>query len=147
MDWFQESVRSSDRNELFEAFWNGDVEKAAEEVSNLLFDTISYHDYLESYYHAFVAGLFAGAGYIVESNYERGKGRPDIVIKDNKKRRALVMEIKHTKKDNELRAKCEEAAAQVIQKKYSWGLEKGYRTVLSYGIAFCEKECLIKRAE
>lgn len=147
VDWFQESVQSSDRSELFEAFWNGDVEKAAEEVSNLLFDTISYHDYLESYYHTFVAGLFAGAGYIVESNYERGKGRPDIVIKDNKKRRALVMEIKHTKKDNELRAKCEEAAAQVIQKKYSWGLEKGYRTVRSYGVAFCEKECLIKKAE
>ena len=47
-------------------------------LSNILFDTISYHDYQESFYHdhAFLAGLFSGAGYIVESNYEHGLGVP-----------------------------------------------------------------------
>ena len=33
----------------------------------------------------FLAGLFANAGYIVESNYESGLGRPDLVIKDKEK--------------------------------------------------------------
>lgn len=29
---------------------------------DLLFDTISFHDYAESFYHAFVTGLVASAG-------------------------------------------------------------------------------------
>ena len=60
----------------------------------MLFETISYHDYAESFYHAFLVGLFANAGYIVESNYESGLGRPDLVIKDKKKRQAVIMEMK-----------------------------------------------------
>ena len=59
-----------------------------------MFETISYHDYAESFYHAFLVGLFANAGYIVESNYESGLGRSDLVIKDKKKRRAVIMEMK-----------------------------------------------------
>ena len=35
-----------------------------------------------------VAGLFAGAGYIVRLNFKYGDGRPDVVIKEMKNRRA-----------------------------------------------------------
>ncbi len=52
----------------------------------------------KAFYHAFVAGLFANAGYIVESNYENGLGRSDLVIKDRKLRRAIVIELKIAKK-------------------------------------------------
>ena len=38
------------------------------------------HDYREDFYHAFLAGIFTGAGYVVESNKEHGEGRSDIVI-------------------------------------------------------------------
>ena len=31
---------------------------------------ISYHDYREDFYHAFLAGIFTGAGYMVDSNKE-----------------------------------------------------------------------------
>ena len=46
----------------------------------------------------FLAGLFSGAGYAVESNYESGLGRPDLIVKDRVKRRAAVLEIKVSRK-------------------------------------------------
>ena len=47
-------VQTTDRTELFRALWEG------------------------------VAGLFAGAGYIVEFNYEYGDGRPDVSSRKNR---------------------------------------------------------------
>ena len=41
------------------------------EKNKLLRKTISYHDYKEDFY-PFLAGIFAGAGYMVESNKEHG---------------------------------------------------------------------------
>ena len=87
--WFDERIAVRDRSELFKALWNEDAGRLSDLISELLFETISYHDYAESFYHAFLAGLFANAGYIVESNYESGLGRPDLVIKDKKKRQLL----------------------------------------------------------
>lgn len=101
-EWFSNSLAQSNRNTLFEASWNEDTEKLTEILSDLLFNTISYHDYAESFYHAFVVGLFANAGYIVESNYENGLGRSDLAIKDRKLRRAIVIELKISKKKDDM---------------------------------------------
>lgn len=38
--------------------------------------------------------MVASAGYIVESNYENGLGRSDVVIKNRRKHRAVVVEAK-----------------------------------------------------
>ena len=48
--WFTETSRRSNRDELFAALWSGDTEKLTAILSDLLFDTISYHDYRESFY-------------------------------------------------------------------------------------------------
>ena len=51
----------------------------------------------------FLEGLFSVAGYVVESNYESGLGRPDLIVKDRVKRRAAVLEIKVSRQaSNEL---------------------------------------------
>ena len=50
------------------------VRKLQKEMNEALRQTISYHDYKEDYYHAFLAGIFAGAGYMVESNKESWGG-------------------------------------------------------------------------
>ncbi|MDO5136747.1 MAG: AAA family ATPase [Eubacteriales bacterium] len=143
VEWFQKDVQTMDRTELFQALWNGDCKIAEERISDLLFGTISYHDYRESFYHAFVAGLFAGAGYGVASNYEYGEGRPDVVVKERKKRRALLFEVKHAGKEETLDHACGEALKQIQKKRYAEALE-GYRTILSYGIAFKGKDCRIE---
>ena len=76
--WFRDMMKSTDRTELFNALWGQDEFKCADILSKMMFDTISYHDYGEDYYHAFVAGVLSFAGYKVKSNSEEGEGRPDI---------------------------------------------------------------------
>lgn len=147
VEWFRDSVLTVDRHKLFDAIWNGDTKQVQEQISDLLFSTISYHDYQESYYHAFLSGLFAGAGYIVESNYEHGKGRPDVVVKDKRSRRVLIIEVKHAGTEAALHKKCEEAIGQIRDRKYMQSLDKGFRTRLGYGIAFFEKECMVLKVE
>ena len=33
---------------------------------------------------------------------------------------------------------------QIVERKYAKSIPNGYRTILCYGVAFCEKDCLIK---
>lgn len=114
--------------------------------SDLLFDTISYHDYKESFYHAFVVGLVAGAGYKVESNYEYGLGRSDIVVKDRRNRRAVVIEVKIADSERNLEQECSGALAQIAKKQYAAGIARsGYKKVTSFGMAFYQKQCLVMR--
>ena len=72
---------------------NGDEKKVTDAVSVILSDTISYYDYNENYYHAFIAGLFSGAGYLLSSNDENGIGRSDVIVKDRKTRKVIIIEI------------------------------------------------------
>ena len=141
--WFRDTVTGMDRRELLEAWWGGDDRKLTELVTDILFDTISYFDYKEDYYHAFTAGLFVGAGYAVSSNKEQGTGCADIVVKDRSNRRALIIEIKHSKKEGDMEKDCREAIEQIRRKGYARTDLKGYRTVLCYGAAFFEKDCLV----
>lgn len=144
--WFTETSRRSNRDELFAALWSGDTEKLTAILSDLLFDTISYHDYRESFYHAFLTGLVSGAGYQVESNYENGFGRADLVIRDRRNRRAAVIEAKWTDSEKKLEQECGNALRQIAERQYAKKTERsGYREVWSYGIAFYKKQCLVRK--
>lgn len=145
MEWFRDEVKQTDRRELFNALWTGKEKDATILLSDLLFQTISYHDYDESYYHAFLAGVFSGAGYAVESNYEYGLGRPDIVVTDKSNRRAIIIETKRARKESQIVMQCESALAQLDKKQYAKGFLKGYQQVICYGICFYEKECLVMK--
>ena len=70
--------------------WEGDSKEITLEMSKLLRKTISYHDYRKDFYHAFLAGIFAGAGYMVESNKEHGEGRSDVVGYDSMNARVAI---------------------------------------------------------
>ena len=146
--WFDERIAVRDRSSLFKALWNEDVSSLLELISDLLFETISYHDYAESFYHAFLAGLFTNAGYIVESNYESGLGRPDLVIKDKKKRQAVIIEIKIADSMLSLQKSAEKAMDQIEDMRYADGIfVQGYQKVIKYGAAFYRKNCLISKSE
>jgi hypothetical protein len=147
VNWFNDYVVTIDRSKLYEAMWNGDEEKATEIISDLLFDTISYHDYKEDFYHAFVAGIFTGGGYSVKSNREQGYGRTDIVIKDRNHRRIMIIEAKRASDEKYLETECEKALSQIDKMRYADEVKKGYKTVVCYGIAFFDKQCLVKKAD
>lgn len=146
--WFDERIAVRDRSELFKALWNKDAGRLSDLISELLFENISYHDYAESFYHTFLARLFANAGYIVESNYESGLGRPDLVIKDKKKRQAAIMEMKIADSLESMQKAEERALKQIEEMRYADGMYvQGYQKVIKYGAAFYRKSCLVGRCE
>ena len=142
--WFEDSARVTNRKDLFDAVWNKDADKATKEISTLLRMTISYYDYRENFYHAFLAGIFAGAGYSVESNREHGEGRSDIVIYNDVTGQVAVFEAKYSRKLEDLEKDCQKALDQINTKMYAKEFEDAYEEVLCYGIAFYKKRCLVK---
>lgn len=145
--WFQESAKKWDRKVFFRAVWNEDARKVTEEMTKLLRKTISYYDYREDFYHAFFAGIFAGAGYVVESNREHGEGRSDIVVQDYSGDRVAVFEIKYAGSQEGLERSCAEAVAQIDGRKYGEVFQEDYSKVICYGVAFYKKRCLVKKKE
>ena len=141
---FRNTIDNGLQKTMMEAFWDGDAEGAESAISELLWKTISYNDYHEDYYHAFLAGIFTGLGYEVESNKEKGLGRPDILLKDRNHRRAIVVEAKHSKKEADLERDCDEALRQIAKERYAEGLY-GYRRILCYGVAFYKKQARVKK--
>ncbi len=87
-------------------------------MNALLRQTISYHDYREDFYHAFLAGIFTGAGYMVDSNKEHGERRSDVVVYDSINGRVAVFEAKYTKVLNNLEAECDMALQQIDDRMY-----------------------------
>lgn len=142
--WFDDSARTWNRQALFQAVWNTDCSRITDEMTKLLRKTISYHDYLEDYYHAFLAGIFAGAGYIVESNKEHGEGRSDVVVYDTENSRVAVFEAKYSKSLEQMESDCAAALQQIEEKMYAKEYEDEYDQILCYGIAFYKKRCLVK---
>ncbi len=80
----------------------------------------------------------------MSSNREQGTGRVDILVKEQKKRRAIIIEVKRSNQEKDMEQDCREALAQIERRQYGKTRLKGYRTVMKYGAAFFEKECLIK---
>ena len=141
--YFKNTLDHSVQQSMMEAFWNGDENNASRILSDLLWKTISYHDYHEDYYHAFLAGVFVGFGYEVESNKEKGPGRPDLLLLDQKNRRAIIIEAKRSEKESQLETDCSKAVSQITAMKYADGLY-GYEQILCYGIAFFQKRAMVK---
>lgn len=145
IQWFDDSTRKWNRTVLFDAVWNGDSVNLTKEMNILLRRTISYHDYKEDFYHAFLAGIFTGAGYMVDSNKEHGEGRSDVVVYDPVNGRVAIFEAKYTKNQEKLESTCNTALQQIDERLYAKEYEDDYDQILCYGISFFKKRCLVKK--
>ena len=144
MKWFDDSARAWNRQKLFDAVWNADGEELTSEMTALLRKTISYHDYKEDFYHAFLAGIFAGAGYIVESNKEHGEGRSDVVVSDTINARIAIFEVKYSTALEKMSAACDAALRQIDERMYAEEYKDEYDTIICYGVSFFKKRCMVK---
>ena len=142
--WFDESAQTWNLTTLFDAMWSGDAETLTAEINKLLYKTISYHDYKEDFYHAFLTGILAGSGCAVESNREHGEGRSDIVIYHPDRPQVVLFEAKYAKTLGGLQKSCAEALQQIEDRQYAKEFEDDYDSVLCYGIAFYKKRCLVR---
>ena len=142
--WFDESAQTWNLTTLFDAMWSGDAETLTAEINKLLYKTISYHDYKEDFYHAFLTGILAGSGCAVESNREHGEGRSDIVIYHPDRPQVVLFKAKYAKTLGGLQKSCAEALQQIEDRQYAKEFEEDYDSVLCYGIAFYKKRCLVQ---
>lgn len=144
VSWFKNKMLKEDRTELFKAIWSGDAETITDELCGFLGDSISFYDYHEIFYHAFLTGLLSGVkGIIIKSNSETGTGRADVVLQYPRKGLVAIFEFKSAKSEAAMNKKCDEALKQIETRKYSFPFR--HNTVLKYGIAFFEKQCLVKK--
>ena len=142
--WFNDSAQTWNLTTLFDAMWSGDTATLTEEINKLLYKTISYHDYKEDFYHAFLTGILAGSGYEVESNREHGEGRSDIVVFHPDRPQVVLFEAKYSKKLDGLEESCAAALQQIEDRQYAKEFEEDYDSILCYGIAFYKKRCLVQ---
>lgn len=153
-DWFKETTRADwSRIEKFcMAFPKGDVTRIGEMLHDYLWDSISVRDTAvrknrkENFYHSMLLGLLQSQGnWLIQSNAELGEGYSDISICTSEKI-GIIIELKYAE-DGNLEKGCEEALKQIEEKKYAAGLKwKGMKKIIKYGIAFCEKECMVVMA-
>ena len=134
----------SGQQALMKALWDGDEEKASEMMTDILFETISYHDYHENYYHAFLTGIISGLGYAVKSNQENGLGRSDIDVREKRKKRGMLLEAKKSDREEEMEKDALDGRQQIIDMEYLRGF-KGFDSVICYGISFFQKKALVKK--
>ena len=153
-DWFKETTLADSAriNRFCQAFPSGDTAMIQDMLYDYLWDSISIRDSAvrkgmkENFYHGLLLGLLQSQGtWSVQSNAETGEGYSDISIR-TPERVGIVIEIKYAH-DGNLEKACAEALRQIEEKKYAAGLQRrGMKKVLKYGIAFCEKECMVAMA-
>ena len=146
-EWFEDNIKTADLNKMYNAILDSNAQVFEEELSEVLADSISYFDSHENFYHGFLAGtLTRMKGYKVKSNRESGNGRADIfLLPVSMKKTAVIFEIKPAKAFTDLEKKCIEALKQIDEKKYAQELrQEGYSNVLTYGVAFYRKDCMVR---
>ena len=121
-------------------------------LGDYLWDSISVRDTAvrrnmkENFYHGLLLGLLQHQdSWLLKSNAETGEGYSDISIQ-TPDRVGIVIELKYAD-DGNLKKACAEALKQIEEKKYAEGLKRrSMKKVIKYGIAFCEKECMVTMA-
>lgn len=153
-EWFQETALADSAriNRFCAAFPAADVAAIQEMLQDYLWDSISVRDTAvrknqkENFYHGMLLGLLRIQGnWVVKSNAETGEGYSDITVQ-TPDRVGIVIELKYAE-DGNLESSCKAALAQIEDRKYGEGLKRrGVKKLLKYGIAFCEKECMVAMA-
>ena len=141
---FERTLDTGNVEAFITAMWSRDEETASEMLTRILWNSISYFDYGEAYYHGLLNGIFASRGFSPDSNDEAGLGKLDLRVKDRGKKCILLMEFKRSEKEQELDSDCDDAIHQILEKGYHKVIPEGYEQQLICGIAFYVKIAKVK---
>jgi hypothetical protein len=150
VEWFNKVSKTRDRSALYNALLTGDTETVTNEITDALFETISYNDYKEDFYHGFILGILQNiGGYSLKSNREAGLGRLDAVMLPSQRSKPyIILEFKITDSWKGLGGACDDALAQIDERRYTEEpMGMGYMNVIRYGVAFWKKVALVKIAK
>lgn len=117
--WFTDNKAAANQNGLYGAIWSCDSGSLQEQLRNILLDTISYYDYHENYYHALLVRMLLNSTYRIRSNAEMSTGRSDIVVEDDRGRRAVIIEVKRSRDYDDMEADSEKGLHQIQENNYA----------------------------
>lgn len=152
-EWFKRTVLND--TERLKAFWNaferGDALAVEDYLKKTLSNSISVFDTRaperekESSYHTFLVGLLVGnASWLVKSNVEAGDGFADIIVETEDPDAGIIVELKYAKTFPGMDPACEQALAQIRERRYEEYLRNdGRQDIRIYGMAFCKKKCKV----
>ena len=141
--WFSQMLPKNKQQDFFELFWKADAQNLEKTLGTMLLTSSSVQDYKyrEHFYHSFLLGIFMLL-YPVTSNREAGEGFFDLIVQDERDKRAAVIEVKRADSREELEAEVEKALLQIEERQYDTELKtRGYTQILHWGMAFYKKSC------
>ncbi|WP_419241714.1 AAA family ATPase [Cardinium endosymbiont of Nabis limbatus] len=152
-EWF---VNQFERRRQYDAFVKylvaSDVPAFVEQLSYFLRRSVSYFDTKKSnksegFYHGFVLGMLSSLGitHYIRSNRESGLGRYDLLLIPKKEgQKALLLEFKQVRKEEELENASKLALAQIQTQVYHTEILQypHVQEVVECGIAFSGKSVL-----
>lgn len=154
-EWFQEKTLSDSAkiHRFCKAFPAGEADIIQNMLHDYLWDSISIRDTAvrmdrkENFYHGMILGLLRSQeNWLIQSNVETGEGYSDISIY-TPEHIGIIIELKYAH-DGNLEKACAKALQQIREKKYAVGLRRrGMERIITYGIAFYEKECMVVNGE
>lgn len=154
-EWFQEKTLSDSTkiHRFCKAFPAGEADIIQNMLHDYLWDSISVRDTAvrmdrkENFYHGMILGLLRSQeNWLIQSNAETGEGYSDISIY-TPEHIGIIIELKYAH-DGNLEKACAKALQQIREKKYAVGLRRrGMERIITYGIAFYEKECMVVNGE
>ncbi len=151
--WFREKfVKDEKPMQAFcQAFLDGSAETIQKSLNVILGKMISILDakardeQKENFYHGLLLGLLRSEpDWLILSNAESGEGFSDILIEPEDPDVGLVIEVKYASSILALERACQEAMAQIKDRRYDEKLRNdGRENIGAYGIAFCRKRCRV----
>ena len=152
-EWFQRSVaKEESMPEFSKAILNADAEELQKQLNVIMsrmisvLDTKAREEQKENFYHGLLLGLLRGSNpdWLIKSNRESGDGYSDILIEPENPDAGIIIEVKHAASISGLDKACENAMAQIKNRRYDEALrENGRCEILAYGIAFHKKRCRV----
>ena len=152
-EWFQRSVaKEESMPEFSKTILNADAEELQKQLNVIMsrmisvLDTKAREEQKENFYHGLLLGLLRGSNpdWLIKSNRESGDGYSDILIEPENPDAGIIIEVKHAASISGLDKACENAMAQIKNRRYDEALrENGRCEILAYGIAFHKKRCRV----
>lgn len=152
-EWFQRSVaKEESMPEFSKAILKADAEGLQKQLNVIMsrmisvLDTKAREEQKENFYHGLLLGLLRGSNpdWLIKSNRESGDGYSDILIEPENPDAGIIIEVKHAASIGGLDKACENAMAQIKNRRYDEALrENGRCEILAYGIAFHKKRCRV----
>ena len=141
--WFSQMLPKNKQQDFFELFWKADAQNLEKTLGTMLLTSSSVQDYKyrEHFYHSLLLGFFMLL-YPVTSNREGREGFFDLIVQDERDKRAAVIEVKRADSREELETEVEKALQQIEERQYDAELKaRGYTQILHWGMAFYKKSC------